>query len=131
MVLFSHIGLDYFGADTHPPSKGIMIFFPFSTDFYASPISIFPSVDASKEGSLLLLDVLIVLGIEFVLLGGILLGLIKIKSRWLTLRYSGKDQSTCFQKLLAWWTKLQPGIIIMVQIGIIRINKILYLIMLS
>ena len=112
MILFSHIGLDYFGSDTHPPSNGIMIFFPFSTDFYASPIPIFPSVDAAKEGLLLLLDVLIKLGIEFVVFGGILLGLIKIKSRWLTLRYSGKDQSTCFKNLLAWWTKLQPGIII-------------------
>ena len=42
----SHVVLDYLGLDTFPPS-GVMALWPFSTDFYASPVSIFYDIPRS------------------------------------------------------------------------------------
>ena len=69
LVILSHTVLDFFGTDTNPPN-GMMIFWPFSTEFYSCPISVFPSVDSSKEGIFLLVDMGREIIVELVLVGG-------------------------------------------------------------
>jgi len=77
LVVLSHSVLDLFSVDKHPPTNGIMIFWPFSTKFLVSPIPIFPSVDTSKNGIYLMQDILREIGTEALVLGIILLGVLK------------------------------------------------------
>ena len=82
-ILFgkSHSVLDFFSVDNHPPTNGIMIFWPFSTKFFVSPIPIFPSVDRFKNGIYFMQDILREIGIEALLLGVVLLWVLKVKRR--------------------------------------------------
>ena len=82
-ILFgkSHSVLDFFSVDNHPPTNGIMIFWPFSTKFFVSPIPIFPSVDSSKNGIYFMQDILREIGVEALLLGAILLGVLKFSGK--------------------------------------------------
>ena len=81
LIILSHSVLDFFSVDSHPPTNGIMIFWPFSTKFFISPIPIFPSVDSSKNGMYFMQDILREIGTEALLLGAILLGVLKFRGK--------------------------------------------------
>ena len=48
-VYFSHVLLDYFSTDTSQP-YGVPMFWPFSQDYFISPVPLFLSIEKSGSG---------------------------------------------------------------------------------
>lgn len=84
-LYFSHVLLDYLVWDL-PPSRGVPLFWPFSTEYYMTPFAVFPSFYyAGKRSefvrSVFSLHNLWTVVVEFVILAPVLLAVWYFKSR--------------------------------------------------